>query len=113
MITIDDFVKVLLVLSVCFSLVGISIQIIRMLGGLVDTVKTGNKIVNNASTLVEKVTGDYDYISEQVKMIVDLVSKFVNKVLGPVVRFFGKTKGFSKPSKTKPSQDEETVDEEE
>lgn len=125
MFTIDDFVKVVLVLSVCFALVGISIQIIRLMGGFIDTVKLANDIMKNVTTIVDKFTGDYDYIMEQIKFIIDTVSKFVNGVVGPVTKlagfmqaFAGKMPGQSKkkkPSKSnndENSDDEETVDDE-
>ena len=120
MITVDDFVKVVLVLSICFALVGISVQIIRMMGGFIDTVKLANAIMKNVTTIVDKFTGDYDYISDQVKFIIETVSKFVNGVLGPVTKIFGFMKSFSgrmpggKSKKSKTDEDdEETVDDEE
>ena len=71
MITVDDFVKVVLVLSVAFALVGISIQIIRMMGGFVETVKLANDVMKDVTTIVDKFTGDYDYIAEQVKFTIN------------------------------------------
>lgn len=93
-LTIDDIIKLILALSVAFSLVGISIQMMRILGGLVDTVKESNFIIHTASDLFEKITGDYDYIIDQIKNILDSITGFTRGVFIPLTNMFGFLKGF-------------------
>ena len=88
-ITIDDLVKLILVLSIAFSLVGLSVQMMRILGGLVDTVKESNFILHLVSEVMEKFTGDYDYIIEQVKSILESVSGFTRGVFVPLTKLMG------------------------
>jgi len=113
----DDFVKIVLVLAVAFSIIGISIQVIRMLGGFVETVKIANTMMKSASTLVEKFTDDYDYLMDQIKFILNTISKFVNGVLGPIVKFAGFAKSFGdkkkKKSKSKADEDKDEDDNDE
>jgi len=94
--TVDDFVKIVLVLSIAFTLVGITIQIIRMLGGFVETVKLSNSILKNMTVIVEKFTSDYDFLSEKIKFIVETVSKFVSGVLGPITKVASFVGSFTK-----------------
>jgi hypothetical protein len=111
-LTIDDIIKLILTLSVAFSLVGISIQLMRILGGLVDTVKESNFIVHTASDLFEKITGDYDYIIEQIKSILESITGFTRGVFIPLTNIFSFLKGFGgsgrfKSKKSKKEEEEE------
>ena len=92
-LAVDDIVKLLLTLAVCFSLVGISWQIIRLLGQLVDTVKEGNLVVRDSRDLLEKFIEDYDYLAELVKSILESINGFTKGVFGPLTKLFGFLKG--------------------
>jgi uncharacterized protein YoxC len=119
--SIDDIVKLILVISIAFTLVGVSVQIIRLLGEFVFTIKEANSMLKSVASLVEKFTGDYDYIIEQVKMILDTVSGFINSVFKPLIKIFGfmgkftdKTKGNkSKDSKNKSEESEDFEEDDE
>jgi uncharacterized protein YoxC len=110
---VDDIVKLILVISIAFTLVGISVQVIRLLGEFVFTIKEANSMLKSVASLVEKFTGDYDYIIEQVKMILDTITGFVNTVFKPLIKMFGFMGKFSgknndkKEKKSKKSEDED------
>lgn len=88
-ITTDDFVKILLVLAVAFSIVGITIQVIRILGKLVDTVSESNTILALVHDFLERFMEDYDFIIEQVKYILEALSGFSRSVFTPLGKIFG------------------------
>jgi hypothetical protein len=93
-LTVDDIIKFILTFSVCFSLVGISVQFMRMLGNLTDTVKEMNFIVKDGRSLLEKFLEDYDYIIEQIKSILEAVSSFTQAFFLPLSNIFGFLKKF-------------------
>jgi len=92
-LSVDDFVKLLLTFAVCFSIVGISWQIIRMLGNLNETVKESNFIVKDSRALLEKFVEDYDYFADLIKSILESVNGFTKGVFGPLTNLFGFLKG--------------------
>lgn len=94
-LTVDDLVKIILVLSVSFSLVGLAIQIMRLLSSLNETVKESNVIISLSSRLLEKVSLDYDYIIEQLKLILESVSGFTRGVFQPLTKLFSFLKKFT------------------
>ena len=53
---INDFAKLVLVLSLSFSLVGIAVQIMRLLGTTNETLKLSHDILKNMTKLGEKFT---------------------------------------------------------
>jgi hypothetical protein len=110
---VDDIVKIVLVLSVAFTLVGITVQIIRMMAEFIVTIREANSMVKNISTIVDKFTGDYDFISEQVKMILETISSFINTVFIPLTKVFGFMGGFEKVfNRKKSKKDKDDEDEE-
>jgi len=92
-LSVDDFVKLLLTFAVCFSIVGISWQIIRMLGNLNETVKESNFIVKDGRSLLEKFVEDYDYYADLLKSILESVNGFTKAVFVPLTNIFGFLKG--------------------
>ena len=88
-ITTDDFVKIALTLSVAFALVGIAVQLIRILGELVHTVQEGNLLLKLVFELMQKVTEDYDYIADLVKSTLESINGFTNTVFVPLAKMFG------------------------
>jgi hypothetical protein len=87
-ITVDDFIKLIVALAIVFSIVGISWQFIRILGEMVSTVKESNLIIRDGRELIEKVVDDYDYLSEQVKFILESVSGLVKAIVVPLTNIF-------------------------
>jgi hypothetical protein len=94
LITTDDFVKIALTLSICFALVGIAVQIMRMMGSMNETIKESNLIIKLGHDFLEKFSEDYDYIIDQVKNILDGVSGISEAILGPLANIFGFLKKF-------------------
>lgn len=114
----DDIVKLVLVFSVAFSIVGISIQIIRIFNSFIQATRIVNAAFENIQELLSKVTGDYDAISSQIKMILDVLTKFTGTVVNPLNRVFSifdkfsggfNNKDWGKRSRKK-DKDEEEMD---
>jgi len=95
-LTVDDFVKILLTLAICFSLVGISWQIIKMLGQLIETVKESNIIIRDGRDLIEKLIEDYDYLAELIKSILESINGFTKGFFVPLTKLFGFLQGIDK-----------------
>ncbi len=94
LITTDDFVKIALTLSICFALVGIAVQIMRMMGSLNETIKESNLIIKLGHDFLEKFSEDYDYLIDQVKNILDAVGGVSESILVPLANIFGFLKKF-------------------
>jgi hypothetical protein len=92
-LTVDDFVKLALTLAICFSIVGISWQLIKMLSNLTETVKESNFIVHDGRELLEKFVEDYDYFADLFKSILESINGFTKAVFVPLTNIFGFLKG--------------------
>ncbi|MCA9383460.1 hypothetical protein KC909_03780 [Candidatus Dojkabacteria bacterium] len=95
---IDDFVKILLVVSISFSIVGISYQIMRVLGGMADSIKDFRKTIQNTGTITDKVLADYDFVSDQIKGFASSVGRIGSNVIDPVVNLLSFLERFKSPS---------------
>lgn len=95
-VSTDDFVKLALTVSLCFAIIGIAFQFMRMLSELVVTVKQSNSLLTLLQDFLEKFMEDYDYIVEQVKSIVESVGGFSRSVFVPLSRMFGFLKKIEK-----------------
>ena len=107
--SVDDFVKILLAVSVCFSLVGISWQVIKMLTQLTETVKESNLVIRDGRDLLEKFVEDYDYFAGLIKSILESINGFTRGVFVPITNIFGFLKNienlpFMKGKKSKESK---------
>ena len=87
--TIDDLIKLILVFALCFAIIGISWQLIRILGEFITTIKETNFILKSVRELTEKFVEDYDYLIEQVKFIIDSISMLSKAVVVPISKVFG------------------------
>jgi hypothetical protein len=85
---INDFAKLVLVLSLSFSLVGIAVQIMRLLGTTNETLKLSHDILKNMTKLGEKFTEDYSKFSGHLLTLSESVSRVGTDVIVPVVGLF-------------------------
>lgn len=91
--SIDDLAKLLLAISLSFSIFGISLQIIRLLGTLNEGLRGLEPIIDLVKKLAEKIVEDYTLISNN---IVELSSS-LKKVSEPINIITSVVKGiFSK-----------------
>jgi len=97
---IDDFLKSLLVASLCFSLVGISYQIMKLISNLGDSVGDFRKTIKNVSNMSEKVNRDYDFVMDQIKSFAESIGSIGRNVIDPITNMLGFLKRFE-PSKSK------------
>lgn len=85
---INDFAKLVLVLSLSFSLVGIAVQIMRLLGTTNETLKLSHDILKNMTKLGEKFTEDYSKFSSNLLTLSESISRIGTDVIVPVVGMF-------------------------
>lgn len=85
---INDFAKLVLVLSLSFSLVGIAVQIMRLLGTTNETLKLSHDILKNMTKLGEKFTDDYSKFSSNLLTLSESISRIGTDVIVPVVGMF-------------------------
>jgi len=86
---INDLAKILLVISLSFSMVGISIQIMRLLGTANDTVKLSHEIIRNVTRITTKLSDDYLALSDHILTLTQSVSRIGTNVIDPIVGLFG------------------------
>ena len=101
MLSVDEIVKLLLVSSLAFSIVGISFQIIRLLGKVIGVLDELKNPVKNFSKLADLILGDYEsgrkFIYKILASIKDSVNLFA--LFGKILNFFGKKKDMNKSEK--------------
>lgn len=59
MLTVDDLVKFVLIFSVSFAIVGISVQLIKLIGKLVDVLEDTRHTLRNVNDLSSYALEDY------------------------------------------------------
>jgi hypothetical protein len=96
---INDISKIILVVSLSFSLVGISIQIMRLMGTFNDSLKDLQEILRSFGKISQKLSEDYDQISAHILTLTGAISKIGTDVIAPAIGLFGFLDRFK--SKTK------------
>jgi len=98
---VDDFAKILLVIAVSISLLGISYQTMRLIGSTADSIKDLRKVLQNFGTLSDKFIVDYTYITDKLKNIVDTVGGFATNIVDPLKTIFSFVGKFKRGKKSK------------
>ena len=101
----NDLAKIILVVSVSFSLVGISIQIMRLLGTLNETVKLTQEIVKSVNKISAKISEDYLVISDHILSLTGAISKIGTNVIDPLVGLFSFLSKFTDKNKKEKSKE--------
>ena len=86
--TINEFYILILVLSVSVSLVGISIQIMRLISTTTETFKKSQPLVDNFVSLSDKITQDYSELSTHILTLTSSLSKIGTEVIAPIIGIF-------------------------
>jgi ABC-type transporter Mla subunit MlaD len=86
--SIEDFAKLLLAVSASFALVGISVQLMRLLGTLNDGLKDIRHVAFQLAGLLEKVGKDYGKISTVITNVATTLNSFDQGFLGPARNLF-------------------------
>jgi hypothetical protein len=76
MLTVDDFVKLILVISVSFAIVIVAWQVARLLGAVTANLQDMRKILQNAGQLSDTMLQDYNRLREFVGSIKGVFSGF-------------------------------------
>lgn len=97
--TVDDFLKIVIVVGVTFSIVGISWQIMRLVSKLADTVQDTRRVVQNVGEVSDLAVEDYRSVRGIIKSVGNIGATFdgVTKLMN---RFSGKSKSKPTPHRT-------------
>jgi len=71
--SVDDFVKIILAVSVAFAIAGISFQIMRLLDKMTDLLKEASNPVKNISTLSDYLLEDYNEIRKVLRSTLNAI----------------------------------------
>lgn len=82
--SVDDFIKIMLATGFTFSLVGISFQIMRLIGKFTASIQDLRKTFQNVSTVSDLVVEDYRRVRGVLLSIVDVVDNLQKNVLSPL-----------------------------
>jgi uncharacterized protein YoxC len=84
----DDLAKLILFVSISISIVGISIQLMRMLSGLTDNIKDLRRTVKNVGKLTEGLVEDEKLLRRSMGKISKTVDIISNKIVRPLEVIF-------------------------
>lgn len=84
--TIDEFVKLALGLALSVAVLGIGIQIMRLLGTTNEILKDFRFGFSQLSLLLEKVNGDYDQISKVFRNITNPLGRITQNIMEPFTK---------------------------
>jgi len=85
---INDLTKLVLIASLSFSIVGISIQIMRLLGSLNETIKMSHEIIRSFGKISSKISEDYETFSKHLLTLSGAISHIGTDVIVPFVGLF-------------------------
>lgn len=74
--TVDEIAKLLLAFSLSFSIFGISLQIVRLLGTVNAGLRAIQPIFSLLEKLVAKITDDYSKISDIINEVLKSIKSF-------------------------------------
>jgi hypothetical protein len=97
--TVDELLKIVVVVGVTFSIVGISWQIMRLISKLADTVQDTRRVVQNVGEVSDLAVEDYKSVRGIVKSVGNIGAAFegITKLMG---RFSGRGKTKPTPHRT-------------
>jgi hypothetical protein len=106
--TIDEVVKLILAISFAISLLGVSWQLMRLIGKMADSIEDVRGGLKSASKLVETASDDYNRIRTEVWSLLDSLKK-IRDVFEPLSKIFTVVSGlggFLNPKRDKLSTSE-------
>ncbi len=93
---LNDITKLILAVAISVSCLGISIQVMRLLGALTENVKDLRKTVKNLGILVEGLVADQKLLTKGLKSLVEVTDKIREiafmisaKIIKPITVIFG------------------------
>lgn len=99
MISVDDFLKIILILSIAFAIVGISFQIMSFFSKLTKILEEIRVPVKNISKVSDFALEDYSEIRVHIKSIGNIFNN-INKFM-PSLSFFNLFKKTTKEKESK------------
>ncbi|MEI7579598.1 MAG: hypothetical protein WCJ58_06245 [bacterium] len=93
---IDDFVKIILAVSLSFAIVGIAFQVMRLISKVTDNMKELSFSIHNLNKFTERFIEDYDHISNNIKSFSTSISSIGKNIIDPLVSLFGFLQKFKK-----------------
>jgi hypothetical protein len=86
---VDNIVKIILALSLAFSLVGISIQIIRILGTTNILMKDLHYVVLQFMEIIETIKNDYEGLKAKLDGVLEPIMRIKDNFLNPLAKITG------------------------
>jgi hypothetical protein len=83
--SVDDFVKLILGVAGAVSILGISIQLMRLLGTLNTTLQDFQYITRRIAVIVDKVAGDYEKFKDKVKGVLSPLTMLNENFVVPLM----------------------------
>lgn len=93
--SVDDVTKLLLAGAISFSIVGISIQLMRLLGSFNDVIQDVRSTVRFIGELAHRISGDYKNLREGMANFLNPIQNMVNNVTKPLNRLTKVLGGFT------------------
>lgn len=87
--TVDELIKLLLVLSVAISLLAISLQVARLVGSLASVIGELRRVTKNFGEISDMVTEDYNEIRGVIKSVIRLLTGLNENVIDPINKLLG------------------------
>lgn len=79
----------ILIIAISFSVVGVSVQIMRILGTSNDAIKLSLESIRNLNRITTKITEDYSKASSNILALTEAISRIGTNIIDPVVGVFG------------------------
>lgn len=104
--SVDDTVKLIAVTGLTVSILGISVQLMRLIGELVNHVKELKRVSTNLGTITDGFVKEQKMLDEIlenagsiVSSVKNMIEKFRNDVVGPLVDILSVVKRVSRWTK--------------
>jgi hypothetical protein len=110
---VDDFAKILIIIAISISLLGISYQTMRLIGSMADSIKDLRKVLQNFGSLSDRFITDYTYITDKVKDIVDTAGGIATNIVEPLGKILSFASKFKRGKKANNEFEHEADDDKE
>lgn len=101
--SVDEFTKLILIFAIVFAIVGISWQLMRLIGKLADSVEDMRPTIKNVGKMSDQMVEDYKRISNLINSGVGFVTKLKENISGPGKMIAALLAGMNKSKSAKSS----------
>lgn len=104
--TVDEIVKLMIFSGITFSMVGLSIQIMRILGGFASILSDLRKTIQNIGNASDQFVEDYKMISDAIRALSKGLTNINSGIIEPLSKFSKLASRFSKFGKNKEEEED-------